>query len=119
MSCSVCGKPERHIWPATSEGQKFDVIASENWMDLCRCASCGALWVGVGYEPYAMYIYFVTWERTEEEWHNEIATLKGASVHAWHKEQLKEHEHTLTDEDRKAIEHHRLRSSGRDPYFEA
>ncbi|MHC4063925.1 MAG: hypothetical protein ACYSUI_05420 [Planctomycetota bacterium] len=88
-------------------------------MLLCRCSSCGALWAGVPYEPYASFTYFVAWEGAEEEWRNAIGKEEGAALHAWHKEQLKVYEHTLTDHDRKAIKHHRERSVGRDPYTEA
>lgn len=116
MTCSQCGKPERHIWPPCNQAEKLTEIACEHWMSLSRCSSCDALWVGVPYEPYASFTYFVIWEKTEEQWQQAMAQLKGNALFAWHTQQLKAHEHTLTNDDREAIKHHQDRSGGRAPY---
>jgi len=118
MNCSKCGNPDRKIWPPSAEVPDFTDIASENWMSLARCSKCGVLWVGVPYEPYASFMYYVVWSKEEKEWREEIQKNEGAALHAWHKNQLKTFEGSLTSEDMQAIQAHRERSYGRDPYSE-
>lgn len=119
MSCTKCGSPERKIWPPSGEAPKFTDVGSENWMTLVRCPKCGQLWAGVPYEPYASFMYYIAWCQEEQEWKNEIHKEEGTALHTWHKNQLKKYESTLTPNDLKAIEAHRERSYGRDPYSEA
>ncbi|MBE0449036.1 MAG: hypothetical protein IBX64_13260 [Actinobacteria bacterium] len=107
------------IWPPSSEAPKFTDIDSANWMTLERCSKCGQLWAGVPYEPYASFMYYVAWPQEEREWKTQIQKDEGAALHSWHKSQLKTYSSTLTSQDLKAIEAHRERSYGRDPYSEA
>jgi len=95
MTCSVCGYPDRRIWPPSNDASKFNDIASENWMFLSSCTSCEALWCGVPYEPYASFTYYVLWERTKEEWFDEINSNDGVKLHDWHLNELNQHRHSL------------------------
>lgn len=117
--CVTCGYPERKIWPPTGQAPKFKGMASKNWMSLVECPECGTLWVGVPYEPYASFIYYVPWDKSIEQWETEIALQDGSNLHAWHKEQLIKSKNTLSEKDLESIQHHRERSYGRDPYSEA
>lgn len=91
-------------------------MASKNWLALASCRPCGSLWVGVPYEPYASFTYYVLWPKSEEAFENEAGIGGGRDLHAWHKDQLKQSKSTLTEADWNAIEHHRNRSYGRDPF---
>jgi len=64
-------------------------------------------------------MYYVEWNKTKEEWESEIETQDGQILHAWHKAQLIKFKNTLNSKDVEAIEHHRNRSYGRDPYSES
>jgi hypothetical protein len=97
MKCSTCEAPKRQIWPPSSKAPSFNERGTENWMSLCTCPSCGALWAGVPYEPCASVLYFVPWTKTENEWLAEIRKSDGESLHKWHKQQLLNQRHTLTE----------------------
>lgn len=119
MTCKTCGNPERKIWPPVSQVPKFKGLGSENWMLLVECPECGNFWAGVPYEPYASFVYYVTWDKSIEQWKLEIGQKDGSNLHAWHKKQLLMYKNTLTDNDMESIQHHRERNYGRDPYTEA
>jgi len=118
MNCTVCKSPRRKVWPPLSNLPPFDDVASKNWMSLSECSACETLWACVPYEPYASFPYYVVWVKTESEWQKEISENDGSYLHEWHKQELLKHKSTLTTEDIHAIEKHRARSSGRDPYNE-
>jgi len=118
MSCAICEFPERKVWPPLNCVPSFQDISSKNWMSLSECSSCQTLWVCVPYEPYASFPYYVVWSKNKSDWQQEIIEKDGAYLHEWHKQELIKHKGTLTIKDIAAIERHRIRSSGRDPYNE-
>ena len=118
MTCKNCEFPIRKVWPPLGNVPKFIDIDSQNWMSLSKCGSCKTLWVSVPYEPYASFKYSVVWNKNETQWKNEISKDEGKELHNWHKSELLKYRDTLSQQDIEAIQTHRERSSGRDPYNE-
>jgi len=116
ISCDLCGYPSRRVWPPSSKCPKFQQVESKNWMTLAACPSCDVRWVGVGWEPYASFEYWVPWEHSDNQWNAEIDDGEGRRIHKWHHEQLKTNEDTLTAEDLADVAVHRARNYGRDPF---
>lgn len=116
MPCSICESPLRKIWPPVSPYPELDDVDSCNWMSLSECKLCKTLWACVPYEPYASFKYSVVWGKSKAEWSREIRLNKGKNLHDWHNSQLLIYKDSLNQEDIIAIEKHRIRSSGHDPY---
>ncbi|MCK5269207.1 MAG: hypothetical protein KAJ46_00425 [Sedimentisphaerales bacterium] len=116
MLCKICGSPERKMWPPSSRTPSFDTIKKGNWITLVECLECKSLWVGVPYEPYAVFVYFVRWEKTVADWQELHDADDGEQISEWHTKQLLALEPTLSEEDKKAVEWHRQRSYGRTPF---
>jgi hypothetical protein len=93
----------------------FERRGARNWLTLFKCAACGQLWVGVPYEPYASFLYQVLWNGSETDWSKQVEQDDGRAVVERAEGHIKATWRQLGPEDQAAIEHHRLRSYGRNP----
>lgn len=114
-TCERCGAPARPFWPPSTTQPAFEKRATQNWLTLSACAACGQLWVGVPYEPYASFVYQVSWDEPETSWSRLAEQDDGRPVVAWAEGRIKATWQQLGSEDRAAVEHHRARSYGRNP----
>jgi hypothetical protein len=113
--CASCGAPARPFWPPSTRQPVFEKRATQNWLTLSECATCGQLWTGVPYEPYASFIYLVPWYRSAADWLMLAEQDHGRSVVEWAESRIRATWQQLGSADQAAIEHHRQRSYGRNP----
>lgn len=88
---------------------------TRNWLTLSECPTCGQLWVGVPYEPYASFVYEVPWNDSAENWLKLAERDDGKAVVELVEARIKATWRQLGPEDLAAVEHHRQRSYGRNP----
>jgi hypothetical protein len=114
-NCTNCGAPGRPFWPPSATPPSFEKRATRNWLTLSECSSCGQLWVGVPYEPYASFIYEVPWDDSAESWLKLAEQDDGKAAVKLAEARIKATWWQLGPEDLAAVEHHRQRSYGRNP----
>jgi hypothetical protein len=107
VPCEGCGAPARPAICAAS--LDFEEVAAGDWIALVRCASCGALWARVPYEPYATYDYLVPWPWDAAFWRSAYDLDGGATLHGWHEAVLVGAWESLWSDDRAAVEQHAAR----------
>jgi hypothetical protein len=116
MSCQICQAPGRRLWPPVSNVPQFEELRRGDWIALHRCLSCSALWVEVPHEPYGAYKYYALWPYDENDWQTVYSMDDGATLHHWHQDQINRLAVRLTGEDWKAVEYHKARSGGLEPF---
>jgi hypothetical protein len=94
---------------------RLEKRATRNWLTLSECATCGQLWVGIPYEPYASFIYEVPWNDSAENWLKLAEHDDGKAVMKLVEARVKSTWQQLGPEDLAAVEYHRQRSYGRNP----
>jgi len=114
--CSDCQAPTKQLWVPSSSTPDFIVVHRGDWISLEQCASCKSFWVEVPYEPYASFPYRVLWTKSADEWKSIYAVDRGKTLHKWHSVRIRQLAHSLTREDKEAVEWHRVRSYGRTPF---
>lgn len=113
-ACAHCHAPDRVLYGPGFRPALSDVEVG-NWIILCVCATCGALWCASLYEPYAAFEYLVRWTRGASDWRRVHDLDDGRSLLRWHATEIRGNWLTLPDEERGAVEAHRRRSSGHNP----
>lgn len=93
----------------------LEKLEMRHWLTLSECSLCRQLWVAVPYEPYASFIYQIAWNDSAADWSWLAEQDDGNTMIKWAEAQIKATWQQLSPADQAAIEHHRLRSAGRNP----
>ena len=113
-SCAHCEAPDRDLYGPGRRPALRD-IAVGNWISLCRCATCEALWCASLYEPYAAFQYIVRWTRSAMDWRQAHDLDDGRTLLRWHATAIRTRWQSLPDPEYEAVDAHRRRSMGHNP----
>ena len=110
--CENCGQPGIKLWPPLPKDEipKFTEIFSGNYIDLCKCESCGCYWCSSPYEPNLSFNYFVIWELSELGFRKIHAFDEGKPLSNWHISMIKALWKSLDDKGLASVETHRKRT---------
>ena len=114
-ACATCEAPGRLIWPPSKRQPSLDPQVERGWLTLFCCPTCGSLWMGLPYEPYAAFLYLALWTYSADDWSTLDALDKGQTLIQWFEGQIRAAWKGLNERDRADIEHHSRRSYGRSP----
>lgn len=117
--CPGCSRSGRLVIPPSVGRPHFYHAEDGEWFSLVLCQDCGSLWVQAPYEPYASFIYSISWPYSRDFWCY-VGKLEGDTIIAnWCSYKIRQAWPTMSEEERLAVLNHRRRSFGRNPLDEA
>lgn len=114
--CPYCEAHKRVLWLLFGPNEKpeYMVITDRgNYVLLCKCEKCGALWCNSPYEPFLSCEYLVRWEYSAADWRVAHNLNDGKTLQYWHAGAIRSNWTALSSSERETVNRHRERTYGK------